>query len=281
MFILKSSLLAYCLMSSVLAYTQTDSYVGYEFMQNGFLFQAIPDPTHGRVYVILFFGQRHSNREWCIELTLTQQQRQARTWLLHLQTPLFSAQTRRLSSIRTDLVGTLSGSCRTNNIRLLLWCKRSRLTLQVWTFIWLANWPHLIRFNIRHMPQGCGYVLQLFTTVYTYPINNAGHGLRFGLLGPTGRMKWLKQVPHVLEYRLLNFLGQGEIDILEGVNGQGVDQVTLHTGSGNRYPSPDAWEGLTLSKGCSMPPDPRGETGLVLYSSRTTFAESEKILYWG
>ncbi|KAH9478613.1 putative glycosidase C21B10.07 [Psilocybe cubensis] len=65
-------------------------------------------------------------------------------------------------------------------------------------------------FNIRHMPQGCGTWPAVWTVGADWP-------------------------------------NQGEIDILEGVNDQGPDQVTLHTGNG----------------GCTMPSS-RSQTGSIV-----------------
>ncbi|PPQ92277.1 hypothetical protein CVT25_008585 [Psilocybe cyanescens] len=65
-------------------------------------------------------------------------------------------------------------------------------------------------FNIRHMPQGCGTWPAVWTVGGDWP-------------------------------------NEGEIDILEGVNDQGPNQVTLHTGNG----------------GCTMPAS-RSETGTAV-----------------
>jgi hypothetical protein len=68
-------------------------------------------------------------------------------------------------------------------------------------------------FNIRHMPQGCG----------TWPAD--------WTVG--GDWPW-----------------DGEIDILEGVNDQGSDQVTLHTAPGCTMPASRTQTGVAVGNNC-------------------------------
>jgi len=69
-------------------------------------------------------------------------------------------------------------------------------------------------FNIEHMPQGCGTWPAVWTVGADWP-------------------------------------NEGEIDILEGVNDQGPDQITLHTGSGCTMPSSRSQTGTTLTTNCN------------------------------
>jgi hypothetical protein len=153
-------------MSSVLAYTLTESYTGYQFMQEGFWFQSILDPTHGRVNYVDAATAASNN-------------------LTSASADSFILRADSWTVLDPDGPGR-------NSFRIV---SNHQYTTAVMVF------------NIRHMPQGCGTWPAAWTVGADWP-------------------------------------NEGEIDILEGVNDQGVDQVTFHTGPG-----------------CSMPPDPRGETG--------------------
>ncbi|KAF8814678.1 endo-1,3(4)-beta-glucanase [Phlegmacium glaucopus] len=169
---LKSSLLAYLSLSTLATpYTQRDSYTGAQFL-NGFSFQAIADPTHGRVNYV--DAQTAASRN----LTFSS----ADHFVLRADSSTF------LSA---------SGPGR-NSFRIL---SNNQYTTSVMVF------------NIRHMPQGCG----TWPAVWT--------------VGP-------------------NWPNEGEIDILEGVNDQGVDQVTLHTSPGCSMPASRAQTGISTGNNC-------------------------------
>ncbi|KAF8962582.1 2 beta-glucan [Flammula alnicola] len=87
-------------------------------------------------------------------------------------------------------------------------------------------------FNIRHMPQGCGTWPAVWTVGADWP-------------------------------------NEGEIDILEGVNDQGPDQVTLHTGSGCTMPSSVAQTGTTLQTNCDADANNNAGCGVQMTDTRS------------
>jgi hypothetical protein len=80
-------------------------------------------------------------------------------------------------------------------------------------------------FNIRHMPQGCGTWPAVWTLGADWP-------------------------------------NEGEIDILEGVNNQGSDTITLHTGAGCTMPSSTSQTGTTLTTNCDAEVDNNAGCGV-------------------
>ena len=73
------------------------------------------------------------------------------------------------------------------------------------------------RFDVRHMPTGCGYVVQ------ESPVS---------LSSMTDDRVSTRTWPTIWEVGS-NWPHDGEIDILEGVNDVGPNAVTLHTGRGS------------------------------------------------
>ncbi|KAJ7648657.1 hypothetical protein DFH06DRAFT_1332264 [Mycena polygramma] len=79
-----------------------------------------------------------------------------------------------------------------------------------------AYTTHVAVFDILHMPEGCG--------------------------------TW----PAVWETNEANWPAGGEVDILEGVNDQGTDQVTLHTSPGCTMPQNRTQTGTSLQLDCDV-----------------------------
>ncbi|KZT27803.1 glycoside hydrolase family 16 protein [Neolentinus lepideus HHB14362 ss-1] len=153
-------------------YTISDSIVGSGF-DSAFSYQAISDPTNGRVNYVDEATAQADNLTYA----------SGNTFIL-----------------RADDTTTLSSSGPgRNSVRLQ---SNNQYT------------THVAVFDIRHMPQGCG--------------------------------TW----PAVWEVGA-NWPDEGETDILEGVNDQGPDQITLHTSSGCTMPSSRSMTGTSLGTDCS------------------------------
>ncbi|KAG8216684.1 glycoside hydrolase family 16 protein [Butyriboletus roseoflavus] len=93
----------------------------------------------------------------------------------------------------------------------------------------LANYTtHVAIFDIVHMPQGCGTwpAVYWYTVLYAEPFSFQEVGL-----------KWPDE---------------GEIDIVEGVNDQGPDTVTLHTSGNCTLPSTRTMTGYSLGLDCDV-----------------------------
>ncbi|KAJ8693745.1 hypothetical protein PTI98_008714 [Pleurotus ostreatus] len=155
-------------------YQLSDNIVGSAFL-NTFNFEAISDPTHGRVNYVDANTARSKN------LTFAS----GDTFILRADS------TTRLSA---------SGPGR-DSVRI-----RSN---KVYT-------THVAVFNMRHMPQGCG--------------------------------TW----PAVWETNEGNWPNGGEIDILEGVNDQAPNAVTLHTSAGCTMPASRAQTGTAGQNDCNV-----------------------------
>ncbi|KAF8724729.1 hypothetical protein AX14_008633 [Amanita brunnescens Koide BX004] len=89
-------------------------------------------------------------------------------------------------------------------------------------------------FNIRHMPTGCGTWPAVWTVGDDWP-------------------------------------NQGEVDILEGINNVGPNQVTVHTSAGCTMPASRTQTGTSLSNNCDSP-DNKG-CGVKLTDSRSFGSE--------
>ncbi|KAF9010119.1 endo-beta-glucanase [Cyathus striatus] len=87
-------------------------------------------------------------------------------------------------------------------------------------------------FNVRHMPQGCGTWPAIWTV---------------GANWPNG----------------------GEVDILEGVNDQGPDQVTLHTSSGCSMPGSRSQTGTALQNNCDVAANSNAGCGVRITDTRS------------
>nr|GAT50274.1 glycoside hydrolase family 16 protein [Mycena chlorophos] len=169
---MQTALLIASLLSPVLAgtYSRSSNIVGEGFY-NAFNFEAIPDPTDGRVNYVSEATAKADN------LTFAS----ANTFIL-----------------RADYKTVISDSSSTgrNSVRI-----RTNA----------AYTTHAAVFDVEHMPQGCG--------------------------------TW----PAIWETNESNWPAGGEVDIVEGVNDQGTDQITLHT-----------------NPGCTMPSSGRTQTGTVV-----------------
>ncbi|KAJ7227882.1 glycoside hydrolase family 16 protein, partial [Mycena haematopus] len=161
--------------SSALAgtYSRSERIVGTGFY-NSFNFEAISDPTHGRVNYVSEATAKSQNLTFASENTF-----------------ILRADSRTVIS-DSSATGRNSVRIRTNN----------------------AYTTHVAVFDIAHMPQGCG--------------------------------TW----PAVWETNESNWPAGGEVDIIEGVNDQGTDQVTLHTSPGCTMPTSRTQTGTTLSTNC-------------------------------
>ncbi|KAJ7264260.1 endo-beta-glucanase [Mycena rebaudengoi] len=163
--------------SSVLGavYRRTEHIVGRDFY-DAFNFEAIPDPTHGRVNYV--------NKTQAIIHNLTFASEH--TFVLRAD--------HKVVINDTSTTGRNSVRIRTNK----------------------GYTTHVAVFDIVHMPQGCG----------TWPA-----------LWETDEAIWPNG---------------GEVDILEGVNDQGTDQVTLHTATGCTMPTVRNQTGTSLLLDCDV-----------------------------
>ncbi|KAJ7500642.1 glycoside hydrolase family 16 protein [Mycena galericulata] len=155
-------------------YSRTENIVGTGFY-NSFNFEAIPDPTAGRVNYV--------NEATAKSLNLTYAS--ANTFILRADDTTVISD--------SSSVGRNSVRIRSNN----------------------AYTTHAAVFDIAHMPQGCG--------------------------------TW----PAVWETNESNWPAGGEVDIIEGVNDQGTDQVTLHTSPGCTMPATRTQTGTSLQLDCN------------------------------
>nr|GAT48619.1 laminarinase [Mycena chlorophos] len=157
-------------------YSLSSNIVGQGFY-DAFNFEAIPDPTAGRVNYVDQATAVADNLTYASDNTFI---------------------------LRADFTTVISDSSSTgrNSVRI-----RTNA----------AYTTHAAVFDIAHMPQGCG--------------------------------TW----PAVWETNESDWPAGGEVDIIEGVNDQGTDQITLHT-----------------SPGCTMPASGRQETGTVVSTDCNT-----------
>ncbi|KAF8873871.1 2 beta-glucan [Infundibulicybe gibba] len=171
---ISSSLILLSIATPLLAatYSQSDNIVGAGFL-SAFNFEAIADPTHGRVNYV------DANTAKSQNLTFT------------------SSDTFIMRADHTTVLNP-NGAGR-NSVRI-----RSNK----------AYTTHVAVFNMRHMPQGCA--------------------------------TW----PAVWETNESNWPNGGEIDIVEGVNDQGTNVVTLHTSAGCTMPASRAETGASLQLDC-------------------------------
>jgi len=153
-------------------YSISDTVIGSDFY-NAFSFQAIPDPTHGRVEYV-DQGTAQANN------------------LTFASSDTFILRADDTNVVPSSATGRQSVRIQTN-----------------------AQYPtHVVVFDIRHMPQGCA----------TWPA-----------VWETGTTNW----PNL-----------GEVDIVEGVNDQTPNHMTLHTSSGCTMPSSTSQTGTTLTTDC-------------------------------
>ncbi|KAF9479575.1 glycoside hydrolase family 16 protein [Pholiota conissans] len=154
-------------------YTLSESIIGYDFLE-AFDFQAITDPTHGRV--------NYLSRSDALSKNLVKTSRNS-------------------FIMRADYTTILSpdGPGR-DSVRII-----SKKTYNATVMI----------FEMRHMPEGCG----------TWP------AIRTKQASPPNT---------------------GIIDILEGVNNQRFDQVTLHTSGGCTVPPERSETGIAISNNCDV-----------------------------
>ncbi|KAF9469590.1 laminarinase [Collybia nuda] len=172
-------------------YPISDTVIGSAFY-SAFNFQAIGDPTHGRVNYVNQATAQSQNLTFASSDSFI---------------------------LRADFKTTLSASGPgRNSVRI-----RSN---KVYT-------THVAVFNIRHMPQGCG--------------------------------TW----PAVWETNESNWPNGGEIDILEGVNDQGPNAATLHTGSGCTMPSSRAQTGTSGQLDCNAAVNGNTGCGVRLNSAQS------------
>ncbi|KAJ7776304.1 glycoside hydrolase family 16 protein [Mycena metata] len=154
-------------------YLRQEQVIGRGFF-DAFNFEAIPDPTHGRVNYVDETTARRLNLVSATENTFI---------------------------LRADSTTVLNDSAALgrNSVRI-----RSNK----------AYSTHVAVFDIAHMPQGCG--------------------------------TW----PAVWETDEATWPNGGEVDILEGVNDQGTNQVTLHTAPGCTMPATRKQTGTSLLLDC-------------------------------
>ncbi|KAF7345767.1 Glycoside hydrolase family 16 protein [Mycena venus] len=189
--ILVRFLVASSALSSVLGavYQCNERIVGRDFY-DAFNFEAIPDPTHGRVNYV--------NKTQAIIHNLT---------FASEHTFVLRADHKAVIN-NTGTMGRNSARIRTNK----------------------AYTTHVAVFDIVHMPQGCG--------------------------------TW----PAVWETDEAIWPNGGEVDILEGVNDQGTDQVTLHTVTGCTMPTVRNQTGFEFT----IPFFVRADIDYFLFSRRTS-----------
>ncbi|TFK63709.1 nucleophile-disabled Lam16a mutant holds Laminariheptaose in A cyclical conformation [Pluteus cervinus] len=182
---LYSSLSLACALSSLpgalgATYKRTDNIVGNGFY-DAFEFQAIKDPTHGRVNYVDQATARAQNLSFA----------SADTFIM-----------------RADSSKTLqSNGAGRDSVRI-----RSKKTFTTHTAV----------FDVRHMPQGCGTWPAIWETKEdTWPVD-------------------------------------GEIDILEGANDQGPNEVTMHTGHNCKVPKSRNMTGVPNQLNCDDTKDDNG-----------------------
>lgn len=154
-------------------YSISDTIIGSQFYSK-FNFQAISDPTHGRVNYVSQSTAQSQNLTYASGDTFI---------------------------LRADYKSVLNpGGPGRNSVRI-------RSNAQYST--------HVAIFNVRHMPQGCG--------------------------------TW----PAIWETNESNWPNGGEVDIIEGVNDQSPNAMTLHTGSGCSMPSSRTQTGTSTQLDCN------------------------------
>ncbi|KAJ6481084.1 glycoside hydrolase family 16 protein [Mycena sanguinolenta] len=154
-------------------YSRSENIVGTGFY-NSFNFEAIPDPTAGRVNYVNEATAKSQNLTFASDNTF-----------------ILRADSKTVIS-DSSATGRNSVRIRTNN----------------------AYTTHVAVFDIAHMPQGCG--------------------------------TW----PAVWETNEATWPAGGEVDIIEGVNDQGTDQITLHTSPGCTMPASRTQTGTSLLLDC-------------------------------
>ncbi|KZT20534.1 glycoside hydrolase family 16 protein [Neolentinus lepideus HHB14362 ss-1] len=153
-------------------YTLSDNIVGAAF-NDFFQYEAIADPSHGRVNYVDQATAQRKNLTYAHDDTFI---------------------------LRADYTTYLSASGPgRDSVRL-----QSSKTYTT----------HVAVFDIRHMPQGCATWPAVWEVGADWP-------------------------------------NEGEIDIIEGVNGAAPNQVTLHTGTGCSMPSARAQTGTTTTTSCA------------------------------
>ncbi|KAF5336230.1 hypothetical protein D9758_014362 [Tetrapyrgos nigripes] len=172
------------------SYTQTESISGSDFY-DAFSFQAISDPTHGRVNYVSASAAKSAN-------------------LTYASSNHFVLRSDFKKQLSSSGPGRDSVRIQSNN--------------QYTTAVMI--------FNIRHMPQGCGTWPAVWTVGGNWP-------------------------------------NQGEIDILEGVNDQSPNQVTLHTNAGCTMPSSRSQTGNAVLNDCNVATTNNAGCGVKLPSSQS------------
>ncbi|KAF7356118.1 Glycoside hydrolase family 16 protein [Mycena venus] len=180
-------------------YSRSENIVGTGFY-NSFNFEAISDPTHGRVNYVSKATAMSQN------LTFAS----ANTFILRADSKTVISD--------SSSTGRNSVRIRTNN----------------------AYTTHAAVFDIVHMPQGYIGILQDMarSVIFLTPLN------------PFPRAKELSA--RRWETNEANWPAGGEVDIVEGVNDQGTDQVTLHTSAGCTMPASRTQTGTSLLLDCDV-----------------------------
>jgi len=179
------------LLHKAAAYNLADNIVGSGFY-NSFDFEAIADPTHGRVNYVDANTAKSQNLTYASSNTFV---------------------------LRADYKTKLgSGGAGRNSVRI-----RSKKTYTTHTAV----------FDVRHMPQGCG--------------------------------TW----PAIWETNEGNWPNGGEIDLVEGVNDQSPDAVTLHTGSGCTMPASRSMTGTATGLDCNAAVNGNAGCGVKLNSANS------------
>jgi len=168
MFPLVRSFFVVQLFTSALAgtYRLSDNIQGSGFLSK-FNVESISDPTHGRVLVILSFFYRCSvvnTLLWTIEIMSIPRLPLVRTWLMPRRTTSWCVPIQRPFLMTTARAGTQWGFYRKSGIPPQLWCE---LNFQFSSRRRLKSFSNPLRFNIRHMPQGCGWVYSILFRIQT------------------------------------------------------------------------------------------------------------------
>ncbi|KAF7320866.1 Glycoside hydrolase family 16 protein [Mycena chlorophos] len=164
------------LLSPALAgtYSRSQNIVGKGFY-DAFNFEAIPDPTAGRVDYVDKATAMANNLTYASDDTFI---------------------------LRADHKTVISDSSSVGRKSVRIRSNKAYTT-------------HVAIFNVKHMPQGCG--------------------------------TW----PAIWETNESNWPAGGEVDIVEGVNNQGTDQITLHTSPGCTMPASRKQTGTVVSTDCN------------------------------
>ncbi|KAJ6460779.1 glycoside hydrolase family 16 protein [Mycena vulgaris] len=182
-------------------YSRSEHIVGLGFY-SAFDFEAISDPTHGRVNYV--------DKVQAILQSLTYA---SFTHNCYCQINTFVLQ--------ADSKTVISDSSNTgrNSVRI------QSTNINVYT-------THVAVFDIVHMPEGCGTWAALWKN------------------GP-------------------NWPNDGEVGIIEGVNNQGTNQVTLHTALGCTMPASRAQTGTSLQLNCDTNVNSNAGCGIILGQSQS------------